>query len=101
MVSRLFNTSKGSAGARTIATQAQSEGYSLSRFKVRGLMKDLSLVSRQTHKHRYKQAEPSSMTMENHLNRKFSVAKANQTWCRDVTYVWTGTRWAYLAVVID
>ena len=22
-------------------------------------------------------------------------------WCVDVTYIWTGNRWAYLAVVID
>jgi len=22
-------------------------------------------------------------------------------WCGDVTYIWVGNRWAYLAVVID
>ncbi|EKT0593634.1 DDE-type integrase/transposase/recombinase, partial [Morganella morganii] len=22
-------------------------------------------------------------------------------WCGDVTYIWTGKRWAYLAVVLD
>ncbi|GGB53166.1 hypothetical protein GCM10011502_27950 [Oceanisphaera marina] len=22
-------------------------------------------------------------------------------WCGDVTYIWTGNRWAYLAVVMD
>ena len=25
----------------------------------------------------------------------------NQLWCGDVTYIWAGKRWAYLAVVID
>ena len=25
----------------------------------------------------------------------------NKAWCGDVTYIWTGTRWAYLAVVLD
>ncbi len=25
----------------------------------------------------------------------------NQVWCGDVTYIWTGTQWAYLAVVLD
>lgn len=101
MISRLFNESKGSAGARTLATQAQSEGHHLSRYKVRGLMKELSLVSRQTRKHRYKQAQVAPKALENHLNRRFSVAEPNKVWCGDVTYVWTGTRWTYLAVVID
>jgi len=27
--------------------------------------------------------------------------KPNQVWCGDVTYIWTGDRWAYLAVVMD
>ncbi len=25
----------------------------------------------------------------------------DQAWCGDVTYIWTGKRWAYLAVVLD
>jgi len=25
----------------------------------------------------------------------------NKTWCGDVTYIWTGNRWAYLAIVLD
>ena len=29
------------------------------------------------------------------------VIEPDQAWCGDVTYIWTGTRWAYLAVVLD
>jgi putative transposase len=25
----------------------------------------------------------------------------NQVWCGDVTYIWSGTQWLYLALVID
>ncbi|MCE9688673.1 DDE-type integrase/transposase/recombinase, partial [Shewanella sp. AS16] len=32
---------------------------------------------------------------------QFQVTEPNQVWCGDVTYIWTGARWAYLAVVID
>lgn len=35
------------------------------------------------------------------LDRQFTVSKPNQIWCGDVTYIWIGTRWAYLAIVLD
>ena len=31
----------------------------------------------------------------------FGDYAAIQVWCGDVTYIWTGKRWAYLAVVLD
>lgn len=37
----------------------------------------------------------------NHLNRQFTVDKANQCYLGDITYVWTQEGWLYLAVVID
>ncbi|EPC0458920.1 IS3 family transposase [Escherichia coli] len=37
----------------------------------------------------------------NYLERQFAVTEPNQVWCGDVTYIWTGKRWAYLAVVLD
>jgi transposase InsO family protein len=35
------------------------------------------------------------------VSRKFAVTAPNQVWCGDVSFIWTGKRWAYLAVVID
>lgn len=35
------------------------------------------------------------------MSREFNVAAPNQVWCSDITYIWTGKRWAYLAVVLD
>jgi len=35
------------------------------------------------------------------LDRQFDVVEPNTVWCGDVTYIWTGNRWAYLAVVVD
>ena len=31
----------------------------------------------------------------------FGDYAAIQVWCGDVTYIWTGKRWAYLAVVLE
>jgi len=41
------------------------------------------------------------VVIPNHLSRQFSVTAPNKVWVGDVTYVWTGQRWMYLAVVID
>ncbi|WP_153043456.1 DDE-type integrase/transposase/recombinase, partial [Xenorhabdus innexi] len=48
---------------------------------------------------RYSRKE--QVDIPNHLDRQFAVTEPNQVWCGDVTYIWTGKRWAYLAVVID
>lgn len=41
------------------------------------------------------------IAIPNYLERQFEVTETNQIWCGDVTYIWTGKRWAYLAVVLD
>jgi len=38
---------------------------------------------------------------DNHLNREFTMKSPNEVWCGDVTYVWSGKQWLYLALVID
>lgn len=52
-------------------------------------------------KHRYKRGTKEHVDIPNLLDRQFAVTAPNQVWCGDVTYIWTGKRWAYLAVVLD
>lgn len=101
MVKAIHYESNGSAGARTIATVATGRGMALSRYRARGLMKQCGLVSCQQPKHAYKKAKQAHVAIPNHLDRQFDVAAPNQVWCGDVTYIWTGKRWAYLATVMD
>ncbi|MBY8169486.1 DDE-type integrase/transposase/recombinase, partial [Vibrio fluvialis] len=61
----------------------------------------LGLVSGQTPNHRYRKASQEHVEIPNHLSRQFAVTASNQVWVGDVTHVWTGLRWMYLAVVID
>ena len=65
------------------------------------LMKELGLVNCQQPTHRYKRGGHEHGAIPNHLERQFAVTEPNQVWCGDVTYIWTGKRWAYLAVVLD
>jgi putative transposase len=101
VVTQLFNASNGSAGQRTLVTQLSVLGMVLGRYKVSKLMKEAQLISRQPGPHKYKAGGVQHPTVENKLQRQFHVQAPNQVWCGDITYVWTGKQWAYLAVVID
>jgi putative transposase len=101
LVRSIFKESNGSTGARSIATIATDRGSSLSRYRAGRLMKQCKLYSCQQPKHAYKRATQEHIAIPNYLNRAFDVTAPNQVWCGDVTYIWTGKRWAYLAIVMD
>ena len=65
------------------------------------LMKELGLVSRQQPTHRYKRGGHEHIAIPNPPEQQFAVTEPNQVWCGDVTYIWAGKSWAYLAVVLD
>lgn len=64
----------------------QEDGEQIGRFKVRGLMRELELVSKLTGSHAYKQATIERPDIPNLLNREFNVSTLNQVWCGDITY---------------
>jgi len=97
----IHEASRGAAGSRTISGQLREAGEPVGRYKARSLMKEAGLASKQHKPHRYRVAEEESVIAPNHVDRNFSVERPNQVWCGDVTYIWTGTGWLYLAVVLD
>jgi len=100
-VRSVFNESRGSAGARTVSDITLARGEPISRYRVSKIMKKLKLHSCQVRKHAYKRGGSERVDIPNHLQRQFLVEKPDLFWCGDVTYIWTGNRWAYLAVVMD
>ena len=101
MIKQLFRTTRNSAGSRTLVGMMRELGHTIGRFKVRSLMKEAALVSKQPGSHAYKQAEAERPDIPNHLDREFDVDAPNKVWCGDVTYIWADNRWHYLAVVLD
>jgi Transposase and inactivated derivatives len=99
-VLELHGISHDSAGARSIATMATQEGYQIGRRLVGRLMKELGLVSCQQPTYRYKRGSHEHVAIPNHLERQFAVTEPSQVWCGGATYIWTGKRWPYLAVVL-
>ncbi|MDU0791241.1 IS3 family transposase [Pseudomonas aeruginosa] len=100
-VNQLFSQSRDSAGSRSILGMLREEGVTIGRFRVRRLMRELGLVSKQPGSHAYKQATVERPDIPNRLNREFATAHPNQVWCGDITYVWAQGRWHYLAAVLD
>jgi len=97
----LHERSRGSAGARTLAAALRSEGQAVGRYKAARLMREAGVLSTQQRRHRYRLAVEESVIAPNHLQRRFDVRAPNQVWCGDVTYIWGGNRWIYLAAVLD
>lgn len=100
-VKLMFRDSRNAAGSRTLAGMLKADNESIGRYKVRSLMRENNLESKQPGKHRYKPAQSPSDIAPNLLNREFNVTRSNQVWCGDITYVWAGGCWLYLALVID
>ena len=86
-VNELFTQSRSAAGSRSIVSMKQDDGEQIGRFKVRGLMRDLALVSKQPGSHAYKQATVERPDIPNVLNQEFVVPAPNQVWCGDITYI--------------
>ena len=100
-IMELFNDSRGSAGSRTLKDQMNDAGFPIGRFKVRSLMREAGLKSRQPGPSPYKKYGQARVDIPNLLDRQFDVPEPNKVWCGDISYVWAGDRWHYLAVVMD
>jgi len=93
--------SRSSAGSRSIVSMLATDRIRIGRFKVRRLMKEANVVSKQPGEHKYKTALDERLEISNTLDRKLNVIRPNAVWCGDTTYIWAGGRWVYLAVILD
>lgn len=100
-INELFTQSRSTAGSRSIMCMMREEGIQIGRFKVRRLMTEMHLISKQPGSHAYKKATVERPDIPNVLERAFNVSTANEVWCGDITYVWAQGRWHYVAAVID
>jgi putative transposase len=78
-----------------------NNGYKIGRYLASKLMTEAGIESCQLPKFKHKRGGKVHVDINNSLARQFNVEAPNKVWCGDVTYVWTGRCWSYLAVVID
>lgn len=100
-VNELFTQGRSAPGSRSIMAMMQDDGEQIGQFKVRSLMRELELVSKQPGSHAYKKATIERPDIPNSLNREFDEPAPDHVWCGDITYIRAQGKWQYLAVVLD
>lgn len=67
--------------SRSIMLMIRVDGIEIGRFKVRKLMSEMKLISKQPGLHAYKKAKMERPDIPNVLDRKFIVSAPNEVWC--------------------
>src|SRR3954451_22952648 len=94
--------SHGAYGSPRMTRELQDSGLAVGRRRTARLMRENGLKARQ--KRRFKRTTDSHHACPvapNLLDQDFSAERPNEKWGADISYVWTGEGWLYLAVVLD
>lgn len=97
-----FALSNETYGSPRMTRELQDSGLSVGRRRTARLMPENGLKARQ--KRRFKRTTDSHHAFPvapNLLDQDFSAERPNEKWGADISYVWTGEGWLYLAVVLD
>lgn len=101
-VAQVHQESRGTYGSPRVHAEMRARGRKVSRKRVARLMKKQKLQARKKRRSvRTTDSNHSHPVAPNVLERDFSPDQPNSTWATDITYVWTGEGWLYLAVVLD
>lgn len=101
-VKHIFLESKSRYGARKIKKCLESEGITLSRRRIRCIMKRLHLVSvYQKAAFKPYSKGKNEAPIPNLLARQFDQEKPLEALVTDLTYVRVDKRWAYVCLIID
>lgn len=97
-----FERSKQTYGSPRIVRDLHEEGISCGKHRVARLMRQAGLRAVVAARYRVTTDSKHALPVaQNVLDRDFNAPAANAKWAGDVTYLWTGEGWLYLAVVLD
>jgi len=100
-ISRSFQRSDRTYGARRVWHDVLAEGFACGLHRVERLMKVNGLRARPRRRGLPKDDGLRSVIADNLLDRDFQADRPNQKWLADFTYIWTAEGWLYVAVVLD
>ena len=94
--------SRGTYGSPRIYDEMKDQGVAVGRHRVARLMRENGITARPLKRFRRTTDSKHNLPVaRNLLKRRFSATRPNAAWVGDITYIWTGTGWTYLAVVVD
>ena len=94
--------SRGSYGSPRVYQELRAKDIACSRNRVARVMRKYEITARPLRRYvtTTDSAHPLPVAL-NRLEQKFSAEGPNTRWSADITYLWTGEGWLYLAVVLD
>lgn len=101
-IKAVHSESKRTYGSPRIYRTLKRRGIRCSENRVARLMAACGIRAKQAK--RFKATTDSRHRLpvaENKLDRQFEPEAPNEAWAADLTYIWTGEGWLYLAVVMD
>ena len=97
-----FKENKARYGARKLKHCLESEGTTVSRRRIRRIMRKHNLVSvYQNTSFKLRAKGKNEAPIPNRLDRQFNEQEPLATLVTDLTYVRIGLRWAYVCLIID
>lgn len=94
--------SDGTYGSPRIYKDLRAEGLRISRKRIERIMRKHGVCGQPLKKFKVTTDSKHNLPVaENLLDQKFEVEAPNTRWSGDITYIWTGQGWLYLAVILD
>jgi putative transposase len=95
-------TADGCYGSPRVHEELRRQGVRVGKRRVEGSMRALGLHGVQRRRHIVTtRSNPAHPVAPNRLARDFVATRPNERWVTDITYIWTGEGWAYLAAILD
>ncbi len=101
-IREFFSLSNETYGYLRMHAELAEEGFAIGKHRVARLMRDNGLKALQ--RRRFKKTTDSHHNLPiapNLLDQNFECYGPNQKWGADISYIWTGEGWLYLAIVLD
>lgn len=101
-IRKLFFRFHSTYGSPRITKELHKQGMKITERTVGRYMREMGLRAVPERKYTVTtDSNHNNKIYPNILNRKFKTNTPNSAWVTDITYIWTGQGWLYLAVVMD
>ena len=101
-IGRLFQKSRKTYGSPRVFDALRGEDKRCGQHQVESLMRQNGITPQRRRKFkRTTDSDHNYPIAPNLVERVFEAELLNRLWTSDITYIWTGEGWLYLAVVLD